>query len=122
MESAVHHNLVKKIYNYVSTYPNIEKKLIESDIFEIKENVTRMLEGYIPDVYYNYNNITIIGEAKTENDLETAHSINQYISYLQHLKIHANNGSECVFIIAVPWQASISAYKIITAEYITYYL
>lgn len=113
MESSIHNNLVKKIYNYVSSYPNIEKKLIESDIFEVKGNITRMLEGYIPDVYYNYNNITIIGEAKTEKDLETVHSINQYKSYIRHLKIHADNGNECIFIIAIPWQASVSAYKII---------
>ena len=55
MESIIHHNLVKKIYNYVSACQNIEEKLIESDVFEVKGNITRMLEGYIPDVYYDYN-------------------------------------------------------------------
>ena len=39
-----------------------------------------MQEGYVPDLYYKYNDLIIIGEAKTENDLERVHSINQFES------------------------------------------
>lgn len=87
--------------------------MVESDIYEIKGNVTRMPEGYVPDVYYNYKNIIIIGEAKSEKDLETSHSIEQYKSYIKYLNLHASNGKKCILIIATPWQASISAYKIL---------
>lgn len=72
-----------------------------------------MLEGFIPDVYYSYNKLTIIGEAKTEKDLERQHSIMQYKAYIKHLQKRIDNGYECILIIAVPWQATISAYKII---------
>ncbi len=113
MESKIHHNLVKKIYNYVCSFQCIENALVESDIYEIKGNVTRMPEGYVADVYYNYKNIIIIGEAKSEKDLETSHSIEQYKSYIKYLNLHASNGKKCILIIATPWQASISAYKIL---------
>lgn len=86
--------------------------MVESDIYEIKGNVTRMPEGYVPDVYYNYKNIIIIGEAKSEKDLEISHSIEQYKSYIKYLNLHASYGKKCIIIIATPWQASISAYKI----------
>lgn len=105
--------MVKKIYNYVCSFQCIENTLVESDIYEIKGNVTRMPEGYVPDVYYNYKNIIIIGEAKSEKDLETSHSIEQYKSYIKYLNLHASNGKKCILIIATPWQASISAYKIL---------
>ena len=84
MESIVHHNLVKKIYEYVSNQSVIKKSIIESDIFEVEGNVTRMQEGYVPDLYYKYNDLIIIGEAKTENDLERVHSIDQFESYINH--------------------------------------
>lgn len=113
MESYTHNKLVKKIYNYIQTYKKVKKDLIECDIFEVKGKVTRMLEGFIPDVYYDYNNLTIIGEAKSENDLERIHSIKQYKSYIHHLQKKIDNGNEGILIIAVPWQASVSAYRII---------
>ncbi len=94
MESIVHHNLVKKkIYEYVSSQSVIKKKksVIESDIFEVEGNVTRMQEGYVPDLYYKYNDLIIIGEAKTENDLERVHSINQFESYINHLENYSKN-------------------------------
>ena len=112
MESKAHHTLVKYIYNYVSNISNIKKELIESDIFEVNGNVTRMTEGFVPDVYYNYGNMCIIGEAKTEEDLEREHSINQYKSYIAHVEKKICNGSKAIIIVAVPWAASITAYKI----------
>ncbi len=113
MESKTHHNLVKIIYNYVSNYPKVKKELIQSDIFEISGNVIRMHEGYIPDVYYNFNNLIIIGEAKTEKDLETWHSTKQIESYINHLKRYESSEYNTILIIAVPWQASITAYRIL---------
>ena len=113
MESKAHHTLVKYIYRFVSSMNEIEKSLIESDIFEINGNVTRMNEGFVPDLYYNYNNYCIIGEAKTEGDLDREHSINQYKSYISHLEKKCSNGCKCLIVIAVPWSASITAYKII---------
>lgn len=81
MESNKHHSLVKKMYDYVVEELDVEKRLVETDIFEVNGTVPRMSEGFVPDLYYNYNNQIIIGEAKTEQDMEREHSLQQYNSY-----------------------------------------
>ena len=85
MESLKHHNLVKKMNEYIVNYENAEISLVESDIFEVNGKVTRMPEGFVPDLYYKYNGLLIIGEAKTDSDFEREHSLQQYISYLKTL-------------------------------------
>ncbi len=113
MESLSHHNLVKEIYKYVIKQPNIYKELIESDIFEVAGTVTKMQEGYIPDLYYNHGDIVIIGEAKTEKDLNNLHSIRQLKAYVNHLSQYICTGYRATLIIAVPWEASITAYRML---------
>lgn len=112
MESNKHHSLVKIIYDYVIKNEKAEKSLIQSDIFEIGGNVTRMPEGFVPDFYYNYDNIIILGEAKTDQDLDREHSILQFNSYINYIRKYISLGYKCKFIIAVPWQASIAAARI----------
>lgn len=112
MESNKHHSLVKKIYDYVSSLDYIEKELIQSDIFEVSGNVTRMPEGYVPDLFYHHNNIVIIGEAKTDEDFEREHSFLQYKSYFNYLKEKGKQGNKCIFIIGVPWETTKAAIRI----------
>lgn len=113
MESNKHHGLVKKMYNYVVDELDIEKSLVETDIFEVIGNVSRMSEGFVPDLYYKYNNELIIGEAKTGQDFEREHSLQQYQSYSNYLNKYSEEGYQCRFIIAVPWDTSITASRII---------
>lgn len=113
MESKKHHSLVKIIYDYVIGNEEVEESLVQSDIFEIKGNVTRMPEGFVPDLYYKYDNKIILGEAKTDSDLDREHSILQFKSYINYLKRYSNLDYDCMFIIAVPWEASIAASRII---------
>jgi hypothetical protein len=113
VESKKHHSLVKIIYDYVIENEEVEESLVQSDIFEIKGNVTRMPEGFVPDLYYKYDNKIILGEAKTDSDLDREHSILQFKSYINYLKRYSNLDYDCMFIIAVPWEASIAASRII---------
>jgi hypothetical protein len=66
-----------------------------------------MIEGFRPDLYATCGVIqaVIIGEAKTANDLETAHSREQYRAYARHLAASARP----TFILAVPWQLRVRA-------------
>ena len=113
MESKKHHSLVKIIYDYVIENEKVEESLVQLDIFEISGNVTRMPEGFVPDLYYKYDNKIILGEAKTDSDLDREHSILQFNSYINYLKKYSNLDYDCIFIIAVPWEASIAASRII---------
>ena len=110
MESLKHRELVNILYKVVSVRPHIIHGLIESDA-TTPCNVTRMSEGYIPDLYYSWNDYTIIGEAKTTDDLETSHSDNQYKSYISHLKKKRDAGNKCILIMSVPLYTSITAYN-----------
>lgn len=113
MESNKHHGLVKKMYDYVVNELDVEKSLVETDIFEVTGNVPRMPEGFVPDLYYKYKNDLIIGEAKTEPDIEREHSLQQYQSYSNYLIKYSEEGYRCRFIIAVPWDTTITASRII---------
>lgn len=105
-ESAKHLELVKRIITYMEKLPDIEASLIQSDLPESIEKPDSTMEGFRPDIYYNYSNFMIIGEAKTSYDFERKHSIEQYEAY--YSKCNAFNGKS-IFILAIPWTESISA-------------
>ncbi len=105
-ESAKHLELVQRIITYMEKLPNIEATLIQSDLPESIEKPDSTMEGFRPDIYYNYSNFMIIGEAKTSYDFERKHSIEQYKAYYN--KCNSFNGKS-IFILAIPWTESISA-------------
>lgn len=55
---------------------------IETDINDGRPLPQLTMEGYRPDVFFEYNGVMFIGEAKTSDDILREHSINQYYSYL----------------------------------------
>lgn len=67
------------------------------------------VEGYRPDVFYCFNGILIIGEAKTGTDAEKQHSLNQYESYIKKCSLFQG---EATLIIAVPWTERITIYNL----------
>ena len=67
-------------------------------------------EGYRPDVYYQYQNQLIIGEAKTSDDVARVHSKMQYESYLKKCSLF--NG-QAVFLAAVPWSEHATMHNIL---------
>lgn len=69
------------------------------------------IEGFVPDVYAfdAPRTTTIIGEAKTKDDLETERSKRQIAAFLTHLHYQAAG----VFIMAVPWQAKRRAQAVV---------
>ena len=72
-----------------------------------------MIGQFKPDVYAIDAPITrtIIGEAKTQGDLETNHTAAQFRSFMNFLRLQPNP----VFILAVPWQARVLARTILLA-------
>lgn len=106
MESKKHINLVKIIYNYILGLVDEKNRcLIEIDSYGQRSNI-RIVNNLIPDVYYSFNNLMIIGEAKTELDFERKHSLQQYDAYINECSIFQG---EAVLIVGVPWQIIASA-------------
>lgn len=71
------------------------------------------INGHVPDVYAvdAPPTVMIVGEAKTQKDLETIRSREQIGCFLDHLAVRPNG----VFILAVPLEAAATARGIIGA-------
>ena len=67
------------------------------------KEVPPIINGFRPDLYYEFNSILIIGEAKTRNDYSTKHSLNQYKEYLKYCENFCGNS---YLILCCPWECS----------------
>lgn len=100
-ESQKHIELLKECLHVITELvSDDEKMLIEYDSSETKRP-PRVIGGFIPDVFYCYKGVLIIGEAKTYDDFGRDHSKQQYAAYLKEF---ADYFGETIFVIAVPWQ------------------
>lgn len=113
-ESSEHSALVQIIIKYIGReHSQIAALGIVNDLSSplYAEKPSR-IGGFVPDVYAFDAPLTtiIIGEAKTQADLETEHSkrqITEFLSFLGHQKTG-------IFILAVPWQVKRRAHAIVS--------
>lgn len=103
-ESPQHLRLVEKIRDTIRKRNDVISTLVLAE--DHRENTTTFLtdEGFRPDLYYMDNNLIILGEAKTSNDLHNRHSHAQFDSYIKHLQTAANDSMRAVLYIGVPWE------------------
>lgn len=100
-ESAQHQQLANMIIDKVIDIVGKDNQcFIMSDMADGYELSPLMAEGYRPDVYYQYKNTLIIGEAKTSKDVPLIHSRLQYESYIKKCSLFSGNS---ILIVAVPW-------------------
>lgn len=114
-ESNTHSALVKVIIKYIGReHAQIAALGIVNDLSgPLGAEKPNRIDGFVPDVYAFDAPLTtvIIGEAKTQADLETEHSKKQIAAYLAFLR-HQTTG---IFILAVPWQAKRRASAIVAS-------
>lgn len=103
-ESSKHTALVQIIIEYIQQeYADKTALGIIHDLCSpLRAEKPNRIDGYVPDVYAFDAPLTttIIGEAKTADDLETEHSRRQITAFLSFLGQQKSG----TFIIAVPWQ------------------
>jgi hypothetical protein len=70
-----------------------------------------MLEGFVPDMLAETipRTITVIGEAKSENDLESEHSFHQLLGYFRYL----SSMEHSALVISVPWPSAATARAVV---------
>lgn len=100
-ESSEHLQLVKLIIDEViGIVGETNKCFVMTDVTDGYALSPLIEDGYRPDVYYQYQNKLIIGEAKTRKDVTRIHSKLQYESYLKECFLFEG---DAMFIVAVPW-------------------
>ena len=105
-ESQNHIALVQVAYNYIKEEVHDSCWcLIECDSATTGRPL-KVINGFIPDVYYCYQGKIVIGEAKTEADFDRRHSQEQYHSYMVEMLSYGENAT---MVIAVPWNCVMTA-------------
>lgn len=106
-ESDAHRTLVAFLEAEIAAFPWPLPPLIYADLDG--RAIPELLEGSRPDVYASHigRQLVILGEAKTEDDIDTPRSHQQYAAYLMHLS-HFERGE---LWIAVPWTCAGTALR-----------
>ena len=89
MESLTHMSFVKKIADYVVTIPNdFTRNLLCVELPGEYNRCPQIIGRSIPDVYYNDPNCVIVGEAKTDNDIDRDHTLIQLNDYINEVRTY----------------------------------
>jgi len=112
-ESIKHTALVQIIISYIGReHAHLTALGVVNDLSSpLRAEKPNRIDGFVPDVYAFDAPLTtvIIGEAKTQDDLETERSRKQLAAYLSFLG-HQHTG---ILILAVPWQVKRRANAIV---------
>jgi len=86
-ESATHMNYVRKIVSYMTTaIESCQEGMIMADLAEYGKRPPKVIGGVFPDVYYRTPDTFVIGEAKTDDDIERSHTDEQLNNYIKELR------------------------------------
>lgn len=99
-ESSQHQQLVQVLKKEIqAVVPPDKWGLIQIDSPDSSNYPPKTVEGYRSDVYFQFEDLLVIGEAKTSSDIENKRSRVQYTSYLKECsRFHG----QAFFIMVVP--------------------
>jgi len=87
-ESLAHITYVRRIVCYMlSSVPECQQGMIYADLAEYGKRTPQVIGGYYPDVYYRTPSYFLIGEAKTDGDIDNFHTNAQIDCYIQELRL-----------------------------------
>ena len=99
-ESKSHIYLIEQLSDYVIDRFNIPDRSLFLDHRDSLYKPPN-INGFIPDLFYldTLQNMLIIGEAKTSNDIENSHTNDQFYTFIKRCSEYKNS----FFFVAVPW-------------------
>lgn len=109
-ESAKHVDLINLMKDKICFNEDVDAALILLDLPSDRKNGPPTINGFKPDLYYDFNQLLIIGEAKTKDDLLNEHTKSQIETYI---KLCANYVGQSRLYLAVPWMESVLANSLI---------
>jgi hypothetical protein len=95
MVSEAHETLVKMILQWLDQKGlGPDAQVFCDSVGVLGGSKPKKVGGFVPDVFCYVPSIkhTIIGDAKTPNDLETRHSKDQFEAYADYLATHCTSG------------------------------
>ena len=112
-ESAAHASLVQAVILYAEReFGDLADIAVQEDaVRPLRGERPPILEGYVPDVFVTDvpTTMTLIGEAKTQQDLETFHSRRQISAFLSYL----SKTPRGIFVLSVPLVAGATARRLL---------
>ena len=112
-ESATHAALVQEVILYAEReFGNLADIAVREDaVRPLRGERPPRIEGYVPDVFVTDvpTTTTLIGEAKTQQDIETDHSRQQISAFLSYL----SKTPRGIFVLSVPIAASATARRLL---------
>jgi hypothetical protein len=102
-ESFAHSRLVDALEKHVklNILPYTRGFLFKDLQYKNPTDVPPLINGYRPDIFVDnsYPHKSIIGEAKTRNDLEQRHTEEQLTAFL----VYCSRSADTSIMLAVPW-------------------
>ena len=77
---------VRNAVDYIKREFDVDSRQIASDLAESIDRPPSDIDGFRADVYVNTPRYIIIGEAKTDGDIEKKHTYAQLASYIKEAK------------------------------------
>ena len=92
MESLTHMSFVKKIADYITTIPSdFTRNLLCAELPGEYNRCSPIIGGAVPDVFYNDSSYIILGEAKTDKDIDQPHTLKQLNDYISEVRAYDAN-------------------------------
>ena len=86
MESEAHKKYVLNAVNYIKMRFGVDENQISTDLGEPGKTPPTVIDGFRADIYVHTPKYIIIGEAKTDNDINNMHTRAQLDSYIKEVK------------------------------------
>jgi len=86
MESQAHKEYVQNAVDYIKRTFDVANSQIATDLGDASMLPPKSVDGFRADVYVNTPKYIIIGEAKTDNDVNNNHTLAQFASYVKEVK------------------------------------
>lgn len=86
MESDAHKEYVQHAIDYIKRTFDVADSQIATDLGNAANLPPKSVDGFRADIYVNTPDFIIIGEAKTDDDINNNHTLAQLASYVKDVK------------------------------------
>lgn len=89
-ESMAHMEYVERMVKYAETIPQqFASSMMNADLASYGQRTPKVISGFYPDLYYYDLHCVIIGEAKTTDDIDNEHTMEQLNSYIKEIRTYS---------------------------------